>query len=71
MLEIRDLVVGYGDVGVLWECSLHIERGEVVTSLGVNGAGKTTLMRAISCIVRKHVEDDTARRRRHCESSVA
>ena len=51
MLEIRDLVVGYGDVGVLWECSLHIERGEVVTLLGANGAGKTTLMRAISRIV--------------------
>lgn len=51
MLEIRDLVVGYGDVGVLWGCSLHIERGEVVTLLGANGAGKTTLMRAISRIV--------------------
>ena len=51
MLEIRDLVVGYGDVGVLWECSLHVERGEVVTLLGANGAGKTTLMRAISRIV--------------------
>ncbi len=51
MLEIRNLVVGYGDVGVLWECSLHVERGEVVTLLGANGAGKTTLMRAISRIV--------------------
>ena len=51
MLEIRDLIVGYGDVGVLWGCSLHIERGEVVTLLGANGSGKTTLMRAISRIV--------------------
>ncbi len=51
MLEIRDLVVGYGDVGVLWDCSLRIDRGEVVTLLGANGAGKTTLMRAISRIV--------------------
>jgi branched-chain amino acid transport system ATP-binding protein len=25
---------------VLWECLLHIERGEVVTLLGANGAGK-------------------------------
>jgi len=51
MLEIEDLVVGYGDIGVLWKCSLRIERGEVVTLLGANGAGKTTLMRAISRIV--------------------
>ncbi|GAC1444217.1 MAG: ABC transporter ATP-binding protein [Vulcanimicrobiaceae bacterium] len=51
MLEIRDFVVGYGDIGVLWDCSLHVERGEVVTLLGANGAGKTTLMRAISRIV--------------------
>ncbi|GAC1304474.1 MAG: ABC transporter ATP-binding protein [Vulcanimicrobiaceae bacterium] len=51
MLEIDDLVVGYGDIGVLWNCSLRIDRGEVVTLLGANGAGKTTLMRAISRIV--------------------
>ncbi len=51
MLEIEDLVVGYGDIGVLWGCSLRIERGEVITLLGANGAGKTTLMRAISRIV--------------------
>lgn len=51
MLEIAGLVVGYGDIGVLWECSLRIERGEIVTILGANGAGKTTLMRAISRIV--------------------
>ncbi|GAC1537543.1 MAG: ABC transporter ATP-binding protein [Candidatus Velthaea sp.] len=51
MLEIENLVVGYGDVGVLWDCSLRIDRGEVVTLLGANGAGKTTLMRAISRIV--------------------
>ena len=51
MLEIENLVVGYGDIGVLWDCSLRIDRGEVVTLLGANGAGKTTLMRAISRIV--------------------
>ena len=51
MLEIEHLAVGYGDVGVLWDCSLRIDRGEVVTLLGANGAGKTTLMRAISRIV--------------------
>jgi branched-chain amino acid transport system ATP-binding protein len=51
MLEILDLVVGYGEVRVLEGCTLTVGRGEVVALLGANGAGKTTLMRAISRIV--------------------
>ena len=51
MLRVEGLVAGYGEVGVLWDCTLHVERGEIVTLLGANGAGKTTLMRAISRIV--------------------
>jgi branched-chain amino acid transport system ATP-binding protein len=48
MLEVRDLAVSYGDVRVLWDISLRVERGEIVTLVGANGAGKTTLLRAIS-----------------------
>ena len=48
MLEVRDLAVAYGDIRVLWDVSLHVERGEIVTLVGANGAGKTTLLRAIS-----------------------
>jgi len=48
MLEVNALAVAYGDVQVLWDVSLRIERGEIVTLLGANGAGKTTLLRAIS-----------------------
>jgi branched-chain amino acid transport system ATP-binding protein len=51
MLEIVDLVVGYGEVRVLEGCTLSVKRGEVVALLGANGAGKTTLMRAISRLV--------------------
>jgi len=51
MLEIVDLVVGYGEVRVLEGCTLNVKRGEVVALLGANGAGKTTLMRAISRLV--------------------
>jgi branched-chain amino acid transport system ATP-binding protein len=48
MLEIDQLAVAYGDVQVLWDVSLRVERGEIVTLVGANGAGKTTLLRAIS-----------------------
>jgi len=48
MLEIDQAAVAYGDVQVLWDVSLRVERGEIVTLVGANGAGKTTLLRAIS-----------------------
>ena len=48
MLEVNALAVAYGDVQVLWDVTLRVEQGEIVTLLGANGAGKTTLLRAIS-----------------------
>ncbi|MBT9291512.1 ABC transporter ATP-binding protein [Prosthecodimorpha staleyi] len=52
MLEIRDLVAGYGGVPVLRGVSLDVRAGEIVAVLGANGAGKTTLNRAISGLIR-------------------
>ena len=48
ILEVNDVAVSYGDIDVLWDVSLHVMRGEIVTLVGANGAGKTTLLRAIS-----------------------
>lgn len=48
MLEVDRVAVAYGDIQVLWDVSLRVERGEIVTLVGANGAGKTTLLRAIS-----------------------
>jgi branched-chain amino acid transport system ATP-binding protein len=44
MFEIKGLNVGYGKVQVLWDVSLKVEAGEIVTVLGPNGAGKSTLL---------------------------
>ena len=48
LLEIKDVSAGYGDLKVLFDVSLHVDRGEVVCLVGSNGAGKTTLLRIIS-----------------------
>jgi len=48
LLEVRDLMLAYGDVQVLFGVSLEVNEGEIVTLLGSNGAGKTTTLRAIS-----------------------
>ena len=47
MLEVSDLVSGYGKSEVLREISLKVAKGQIVTIIGPNGAGKTTLFRTI------------------------
>ncbi len=52
LLEIKDLDVSYGRVGVLNQVSLSVPRNAIVVLLGGNGAGKTTLLKAISGLLR-------------------
>ncbi|HEU5159156.1 MAG TPA: ABC transporter ATP-binding protein [Streptosporangiaceae bacterium] len=52
MLEVKDLVVGYGAVKALDGVSIEVEVGSITAMLGANGAGKTTLLRAVSGLVR-------------------
>ncbi len=47
VLEVRDLVAGYGQSTVIHGVSLAVDSGEIVSLLGRNGAGKTTTLRAI------------------------
>jgi branched-chain amino acid transport system ATP-binding protein len=47
MLEVERLQVRYGDAPALWDVSLTVGDGELVSIVGPNGAGKTTLINAI------------------------
>ncbi len=48
LLEIHKIDAFYGDVQVIYQMSLKVEMGEVVSIIGGNGAGKSTLLRVIS-----------------------
>ena len=47
MLNVRDLISGYGQSQALFGVSFEIAQGEMVTLLGRNGMGKTTTVRAL------------------------
>ncbi|MGD0384643.1 MAG: ABC transporter ATP-binding protein [Solirubrobacteraceae bacterium] len=52
VLELRDLVAGYGDAEVLHAINITVRERSIVTLLGPNGAGKTTVMRVVSGTLR-------------------
>jgi phospholipid/cholesterol/gamma-HCH transport system ATP-binding protein len=47
VIEVRDLVVGFGDHTVLDHVDLDVYRGEILGFVGGSGAGKSVLMRTI------------------------
>ena len=51
-IEINDLTKKYRDVTAVDGLNLQVEKGELVSLLGVNGAGKTTTVKMLSCLTR-------------------
>ena len=55
LIQVDDLSVVYGSAGqALFELSMEINQGSIVTLMGTNGAGKTTLIRSITGLLRYH-----------------
>jgi branched-chain amino acid transport system ATP-binding protein len=79
MLEVRALCVHYGASPALWNVSLTIGDGELVSLVGPNGAGKTTLVNAIAGVHKPTSGQMTIDRRdlialpahRFCDSGIA
>jgi branched-chain amino acid transport system ATP-binding protein len=45
LLEIQGIDSGYGKIQILFDVSLRVERGEIITVVGPNGAGKSTALK--------------------------
>jgi branched-chain amino acid transport system ATP-binding protein len=52
LLEVQNVSSGYGEVQILWDVSLRLERGKLTALVGSNGVGKTTLLRTIVGLVK-------------------
>jgi len=48
MLEVRGVAAGYGSAQALWDVSVDVEDGEIVTLVGPNGAGKSTFVNVVA-----------------------
>ena len=47
VLELDTVDSGYGEVQVLFELSMHLERDEILCLIGPNGAGKSTVLKTV------------------------
>ena len=52
MLEIRNLVVKYGEVKAIDNVNLEVKDGEFVAIIGPSGSGKSSLMKTINLLVK-------------------
>lgn len=51
MLEIKNLNTGYDKKHVLFDLSMKVEDGEIVSIIGPNGAGKSTVLKAVCGLI--------------------
>lgn len=52
MLNIKDLTIRYDHKIVLKNLNARVEKGEIISLIGLNGSGKTTLLRAILGLIK-------------------
>jgi phospholipid/cholesterol/gamma-HCH transport system ATP-binding protein len=52
-IEVRDLVVGFGDQIVIDHLSLDVARGEILGLVGASGGGKSVLLRSMIGLIPK------------------
>lgn len=53
LLELKNIVAGYGNIMALKGISLAVPEGKIVSLIGANGAGKSTTMRTIMGLIKE------------------
>ena len=53
VLETKNLNAFYGDFQALFEISIDLFEGEIISIIGANGAGKSTFMRSVAGLISK------------------
>jgi branched-chain amino acid transport system ATP-binding protein len=51
LLQVENLQAAYGAVQVVWDISLQVSSGQVVSIIGPNGAGKTTTLKVLAGVL--------------------
>lgn len=51
LLDVNGIDAYYGGFRALWEVSLEVRRGEIVSLIGANGAGKTTTLNCVMGLI--------------------
>ena len=52
LLEAKGVHIAYGDAPAVWDATLEVDEGEIVSVIGPNGAGKSTFINAIAGLLR-------------------
>jgi branched-chain amino acid transport system ATP-binding protein len=52
MLEVKNIDVFHEDTQALWDVSMTLQKGEILTMIGANGAGKSTIAETIAGLIK-------------------
>jgi branched-chain amino acid transport system ATP-binding protein len=51
-LTVDSVSASYGNIRALWDISINVGKGKIISLIGANGAGKSTLLKCILGLVR-------------------